>query len=250
MADIDIWPVVHDERAALAADLTSASLGEEQWSGPSQCEGWSVRDVLAHMTATASMTPGKFFPKMIASGFSFDKVQDKGIAAERGASGAETLSRLSGGHRFREKATGAEGHCAGRDDHSRRRHPSFARPAANVPRRRPGGSGRLLQGFELDHRDEAPHRRLGPAGDRHRLVLRRRSRSVGADAPAAPRHGRTQGRAERAQRRRRGYLAAASLNPPPRRPGSVGCNLQLDPRSGTHQCWFPVHAVPARRPRF
>ncbi|HXA74761.1 MAG TPA: maleylpyruvate isomerase family mycothiol-dependent enzyme [Acidimicrobiales bacterium] len=94
MADIDIWPVVHDERAALAADLTSASLGEEQWSGPSQCEGWSVRDVLAHMTATASMTPGKFFPKMIASGFSFDKVQDKGIAAERGASGAETLSRF------------------------------------------------------------------------------------------------------------------------------------------------------------
>jgi uncharacterized protein (TIGR03083 family) len=94
MADIDIWPVVHDERAALAADLTSASLGEEQWSGPSQCEGWSVRDVLAHMTATANMTPGKFFPKMIASGFSFDKVQDKGIAAERGASGAETLSRF------------------------------------------------------------------------------------------------------------------------------------------------------------
>jgi uncharacterized protein (TIGR03083 family) len=94
MADIDIWPVVHDERAALAADLTSASLGEEQWSGPSQCEGWSVRDVLAHMTATASMTPGRFFPKMIASGFSFDKVQDKGIAAERGASGAETLSRF------------------------------------------------------------------------------------------------------------------------------------------------------------
>jgi uncharacterized protein (TIGR03083 family) len=94
MAGIDIWPVVHDERAALAADLTSASLGEEQWSGPSQCEGWSVRDVLAHMTATANMTPGKFFPKMIASGFSFDKVQDKGIAAERGASGAETLSRF------------------------------------------------------------------------------------------------------------------------------------------------------------
>jgi uncharacterized protein (TIGR03083 family) len=94
MAGIDIWPVVHDERAALAADLTSASLGEEQWSGPSQCESWSVRDVLAHMTATANMTPGKFFPKMIASGFSFDKVQDKGIAAERGASGAETLSRF------------------------------------------------------------------------------------------------------------------------------------------------------------
>jgi uncharacterized protein (TIGR03083 family) len=94
MAGIDIWPVVHDERAALAADLTSASLGEDQWSGPSQCEGWSVRDVLAHMTATANMTPAAFFPKLIASGFSFDKVQQKGIAAERGASGADALSRF------------------------------------------------------------------------------------------------------------------------------------------------------------
>jgi uncharacterized protein (TIGR03083 family) len=94
MAGIDIWPVVHDERAALAADLTSASLGEDQWSGPSQCEGWSVRDVLAHMTATANMTPSAFFPKLIASGFSFDKVQQKGISAERGASGADALSRF------------------------------------------------------------------------------------------------------------------------------------------------------------
>jgi uncharacterized protein (TIGR03083 family) len=88
----DIWPVVHAERAALAADLKP--LGEDQWSSPSQCEGWSVRDVVAHMTATAKMTPGAFFPKLIGSGFSFDKVQEKGIAAERGTSGADTLSRF------------------------------------------------------------------------------------------------------------------------------------------------------------
>jgi uncharacterized protein (TIGR03083 family) len=92
MAGFDIWPVVHDERAALAADL--APVAEEQWATPSQCEGWTVRDVLAHMTATANMTPASFFPKMIGSGFSFDKVQAKGIAAERGASGADTLSRF------------------------------------------------------------------------------------------------------------------------------------------------------------
>jgi uncharacterized protein (TIGR03083 family) len=94
MAEIDIWPLVHDERAALAADLTSASLSEDQWSGPSQCEGWTVRDVLAHMTATASMTPAAFFAKLVASGFSFDKVQQKGIGAQRGTSGAEALSRF------------------------------------------------------------------------------------------------------------------------------------------------------------
>jgi hypothetical protein len=40
------------------------------------------------------MTPAAFFPKLIASGFRFDKVQAKGIAAERGASGEEALSRF------------------------------------------------------------------------------------------------------------------------------------------------------------
>ncbi|HEY1650877.1 MAG TPA: maleylpyruvate isomerase family mycothiol-dependent enzyme [Acidimicrobiales bacterium] len=92
MAGIDIWPVVHDERAALAADL--AHLGEAQWATPSQCDGWTVRDVLAHMTATASMTPAAFFPKLIGSGFSFEKVQAKGIEAQRGASGEDALSRF------------------------------------------------------------------------------------------------------------------------------------------------------------
>ena len=92
MAGIDIWPVVHDERAALAEDL--ATLSEEQWTTPSSCDAWSVRDVVAHMTAAAKMTPAAFFPKLVASGFSFDRVQEKGIAAERGASGAETLSRF------------------------------------------------------------------------------------------------------------------------------------------------------------
>ena len=47
----DIWPVVHAERRALAADL--AGLTPEQWATPSLCTGWSVHDVLAHMVATA-----------------------------------------------------------------------------------------------------------------------------------------------------------------------------------------------------
>ena len=53
MAD-SIWPTVRAEREALARDLRSIS--EEQWSTPSLCEGWTVRDVLAHMTATAKIT--------------------------------------------------------------------------------------------------------------------------------------------------------------------------------------------------
>jgi len=92
MAKVDIWPTVHSERKALAADL--AGLGDERWSTPSLCEAWTVRDVLAHMTATAKITPASFFPKLVGSGFSFDRMQAKDIAAERGANPAETLRRF------------------------------------------------------------------------------------------------------------------------------------------------------------
>jgi uncharacterized protein (TIGR03083 family) len=89
---MEIWPVVHAERTALAADLTG--LTEEQWSHPSLCGRWTVRDVLAHMTATAKMTPAAFFPKLATSGFSLSRLQDKDISREKGSSPAETLARF------------------------------------------------------------------------------------------------------------------------------------------------------------
>jgi uncharacterized protein (TIGR03083 family) len=45
------WPLIHGEREALAAEL--ASLTDEQWATALLCPGWTVRDVLGHMTATA-----------------------------------------------------------------------------------------------------------------------------------------------------------------------------------------------------
>ena len=92
MAGVDVWPVVHNERKALAADL--APLSEEQWSTTSLCTEWTVRDVVAHMAGTAQITPASFFPKLIGSGFSFERVQAKGVAANLGHSGADTLSHF------------------------------------------------------------------------------------------------------------------------------------------------------------
>jgi uncharacterized protein (TIGR03083 family) len=89
---MDIWPAVHTERRALAADLRD--LGTEDWGTPSLCDNWTVRDVLAHMTSAAKLTPPAFFGKMIGSGFSFDKVQEKGVAANLGASPADTLANF------------------------------------------------------------------------------------------------------------------------------------------------------------
>lgn len=92
MAKIDIWPVVHAERKALAADLDGIS--ETAWTTPSLCDGWTVRDVLAHMTATAKISGATFFPKLIGSGFSLKNLQAKDIRREKGGSPAETLEHF------------------------------------------------------------------------------------------------------------------------------------------------------------
>ena len=94
MAKLNIWPVVHTERKALASDLTG--LPEDRWATPSLCTAWSVRDVLAHMTATAKVTPANFFPKIVGSGFSFDRMQAKDIASEKGSSPEDTLTGFEG----------------------------------------------------------------------------------------------------------------------------------------------------------
>jgi len=92
MEKTEIWPVIHAERKALAADLQG--LSDDQWSAASLCGRWTVRDMTAHMTATAKMTPPAFLAKLAASGFKLERLQDKDIAVERGSSPADTLARF------------------------------------------------------------------------------------------------------------------------------------------------------------
>jgi uncharacterized protein (TIGR03083 family) len=87
---MDIWPVIHAERRALAADLRA--LSNADWAKTSLCTRWTVRDVAAHMTSAARLTPPAFFGRLAASGFSFEKLQDKGVAGNRGSSPADTLA--------------------------------------------------------------------------------------------------------------------------------------------------------------
>lgn len=88
----DVWPTIHAERKALAADLDGVSA--KAWDTPSLCDGWSVRDVVAHMTAATKLNAPKFFGQLVGSGFSFERVQAKGIAANRGASPDDTLANF------------------------------------------------------------------------------------------------------------------------------------------------------------
>jgi uncharacterized protein (TIGR03083 family) len=92
VASSNPWPTIHAERGALVADLES--LTDAQWATRSLCAEWSVRDVLAHMTATAKTTPMSFFTHFAGSGFHFNAMVAKDVAVEVGASPADTLGRF------------------------------------------------------------------------------------------------------------------------------------------------------------
>ena len=92
MATSDPWPIIHEERRALAADLDG--LTDAQWTTPSLCAGWTVRDVLGHMTATAKMTPPRFLARFAGAGFRFNAMAAKDAAAEAGSSGSDALARF------------------------------------------------------------------------------------------------------------------------------------------------------------
>ena len=78
MADDDLWPMTHRERER-AADML-AGIAPEQWDQPSLCAGWRVRDVAAHMIATAATTPVSFIGGFVSSGFKFHDFSRKNLA--------------------------------------------------------------------------------------------------------------------------------------------------------------------------
>lgn len=87
-----IWPLVHAERAALAADL--ADLTAQQWEMPSLCAGLTVREVLAHLTAGASLGPARWLAGVVRCRFDFDKMVALRLAEQLGSAPAETLTRF------------------------------------------------------------------------------------------------------------------------------------------------------------
>jgi uncharacterized protein (TIGR03083 family) len=88
------WPMIHAERVALADDL--ADIDDDKWRTLSLCSGWSVRDVLGHMTATARMTPPKFFLGFARSGFNFNAMTAKDVQRETAGTPAEGLAAFRG----------------------------------------------------------------------------------------------------------------------------------------------------------
>jgi uncharacterized protein (TIGR03083 family) len=91
----DPWPQIHAERRALLDDVKP--LTDAQWATPSLCDGWSVRQVFGHITATAKQTPPHFFAGLIGSGFRFNALMDKLVARETAGAPADQIAELERG---------------------------------------------------------------------------------------------------------------------------------------------------------
>ncbi|MFI7189245.1 maleylpyruvate isomerase family mycothiol-dependent enzyme [Nocardia nova] len=88
----DIWAMVRAERAALAEEL--AGLDEQQWDRPTLCGEWTVEEVVAHLTATATIGRFRWLRSVLGARFDFDEHNNRRLAEHRGATPAETLARF------------------------------------------------------------------------------------------------------------------------------------------------------------
>src|SRR5579872_4787538 len=66
-SDDDLRPVVAASYDALA-DVLEA-IGEDDWDTPSLCEGWRVREVVAHLTMPARYDEAAFMAELRARDF-------------------------------------------------------------------------------------------------------------------------------------------------------------------------------------
>ena len=90
--DDELWRAAARERAALADDL--ATLTPEQWRRPSLCRGWDVEEVVAHLTAAASLGRGAWLRSMARARFRSAEHNRRQVQRHRGATPAETLERF------------------------------------------------------------------------------------------------------------------------------------------------------------
>jgi hypothetical protein len=87
-----LWALAHAERAALAKDL--AGLGAEQWRHDTLCGEWDVEQVVAHLTAAASLNQWQWLRSMLGARFRPDVHNQRRLVEHCGSTPAETLDRF------------------------------------------------------------------------------------------------------------------------------------------------------------
>jgi uncharacterized protein (TIGR03083 family) len=95
---MDTWTSLKNGREAFAEYL--AGLAPDDWTRPSLCAGWTVKDVTAHMLVIPTKTKGTIFRHFLASGFNLDKMNAgfvTAIAASMSPAQIVSTTRASAG---------------------------------------------------------------------------------------------------------------------------------------------------------
>ena len=88
----ELWTAAHAVRRSLADEL--ATLTPAQWAGPTLCAAWTVEDVVAHLTAVASIGRLRWMRSVVGARFDFDLHNARRLVEHRGATPSETLERF------------------------------------------------------------------------------------------------------------------------------------------------------------
>jgi uncharacterized protein (TIGR03083 family) len=84
--------MVHAERRALVEDLVGLEAAE--WESPSLCAGWAIRDVVAHLAATAALSRVGFAREFVRARFSVDRIVERQLALAREQGPSASLTAL------------------------------------------------------------------------------------------------------------------------------------------------------------
>jgi uncharacterized protein (TIGR03083 family) len=90
--DTELAASVAAEFLALAAQLQV--LPEEAWDTPSLCEGWRVREVMAHLTMAVRHSPDQFQKELAACGWDFTRLSNEVAARDAALPTAQLLANL------------------------------------------------------------------------------------------------------------------------------------------------------------
>ncbi|WP_082543936.1 maleylpyruvate isomerase family mycothiol-dependent enzyme [Sanguibacter sp. Leaf3] len=88
------WEMIRAERGRLGDDLEA--LRPAEWSAPTLCADWSVEDVVAHLTAGASIGRWGWLRSIAGAGFRPAVHNARRLAEHRGPTPAQTLDRFRG----------------------------------------------------------------------------------------------------------------------------------------------------------
>jgi uncharacterized protein (TIGR03083 family) len=88
----EIWSNIHAERENLVETLKS--LTAEQWSAPTWCGAWNVKEVVGHVLGAAEQTTFNFYKELAGAGFSFNVFAERGAKKLAALEPSELIERL------------------------------------------------------------------------------------------------------------------------------------------------------------